>query len=83
MPIRIRCRDRPRDRAQPTEDKGINATLAAIPMACYTDRKPELRILCGSVQSLLCDFGSIPTALRRMSHGLRCMEGRADGCFPD
>jgi len=49
MPIRIRCRDKLLDRAQPREDKGINATLAAIPTACYTDRKPGLRILCGSV----------------------------------
>jgi len=31
------------------EDKGISAILAVVPTACYTDRKPELRILCGSV----------------------------------
>lgn len=32
-----------------TEDKGISATLAAVPTACYAGRKPELRVLCGSV----------------------------------
>jgi hypothetical protein len=49
VPIRIRYRDRLLDRAQPTKDKGISATIAAVSTACYTDRKPELRILCGSV----------------------------------
>jgi hypothetical protein len=49
MPIRIRCRDKLLDRAQPMEDKGISATPAGAPTACYMDGKPELRTLCGSV----------------------------------
>lgn len=49
MPIRIRRRDKPLDRAQPTEDKGISATLAAVPLACYAGRKTKPRILCGSI----------------------------------
>ncbi len=47
MPIRIKCRDKPRDRAHPTEDKALSAPLADDPEACYTDRKPEFRMLCG------------------------------------
>ena len=49
MPIRIRCRDKPPDRQQAIESKGINTLSVKNPKACYTDRKPELRILCGSV----------------------------------
>ncbi len=47
MPIRIECRVQPRDRALPTEDKGLSVSLADDPQACYTDRKPESRMLCG------------------------------------
>ncbi len=49
MPIRIRCRDKPRDRRQAIEYEAVNAYLARNPTACYTGRKPELRVLCGSV----------------------------------
>ncbi len=28
MPTRLKCRDKPQDRAQPTEDKGLSAPLA-------------------------------------------------------
>ena len=31
------------------ECKGVNSSSTRNPMACYTDRKPELRILGGSV----------------------------------
>jgi hypothetical protein len=49
MPIRIKRRDKPRDRAQPTEDKELSAPFAIAPMACYAGRKPKLRTLCGSI----------------------------------
>jgi hypothetical protein len=49
MPIRIRCRDKPPDRQQAIESKGIITPSGRNPRACYTDRKPELCILCGSV----------------------------------
>jgi len=49
MPIRIRCRDKPRYRAQPNEYKELSASLAVAPMACYADRKPNFRVLCGSI----------------------------------
>jgi len=49
MPIRIECRDKPRDRAPPTEDSGLSAPLADDPEACYTDTKPKFRMLCGSI----------------------------------
>ena len=32
-----------------TEAKGIIAALADGSTACYADRKPEFRILCGSI----------------------------------
>jgi hypothetical protein len=89
VPIRIKCRDKPRDKAHPTEDTGLSApnrtplpgregrvkgrilrnsplTLPSLPQrrrvvtgtlsapraddpeACYADRKPKLRMLCGS-----------------------------------
>jgi hypothetical protein len=34
---------------QPIEYKGANTPPARNPTACYMDRKPEIRILCGSV----------------------------------
>jgi len=49
MPIRIRCCDKPRDRAQPMEDQGFEVSLASDPAASYTDTEPEFRVLCGSV----------------------------------
>jgi hypothetical protein len=39
MPIRTKCRAKPRDRAQPTEDTGLSASLAEDPEACWTNRK--------------------------------------------
>ncbi len=36
MPIRIKCRDKPRDRTQPTEDTGLIAALADDPETYYT-----------------------------------------------
>ena len=38
MPIRIECLDKPRDRAQPTEDTGVSAPLADDPEARYADQ---------------------------------------------
>ena len=49
MPIRIECGDKPRDRAQPTEDTGLSALLADDPEACHTDRKPQFHMLCGTI----------------------------------
>jgi hypothetical protein len=31
------------------EYKELSAFLAIVPMACYTDRKPKFRVLCGSI----------------------------------
>ena len=53
MPMRVKRRDKPRDRAQPAEDTGLSAPLAGDSEACYTDRKPQLRMLCGSGQLLV------------------------------
>ena len=36
-------------RQQAIEYKGITTPSARNPKACHTDRKPELRILCGSI----------------------------------
>jgi hypothetical protein len=44
----IRCHHNLWHRTQWTEAKGILAALPDRPMACYTGRKPESRILCGS-----------------------------------
>ncbi len=53
MPIRIRrCRDKSRDRAQPTEDKGVSVLLVIAPMAYYAGKKPKLHMLCGSIGDL-------------------------------
>ena len=49
MPIRIRCRAKLLDSRQVIKCEGLNTPSARNPKACYTDRKPELRILCGSV----------------------------------
>jgi hypothetical protein len=49
MPISIRRRDKTLDRRQAAKCKGVNMLLARNPDACYADRKPEPRILCGSV----------------------------------
>ena len=37
------------DTPRVTEAKGIIAALANESTACYTDRKPKFRILCGSI----------------------------------
>ena len=49
MPIRIRCRDKPLDGTQVTEDGGVSAPMASAPKACYADRRTKPRILCGSI----------------------------------
>ena len=49
MPIRISWRDKSMNRVQLFEYKEVSTLLASDPMACYTDRKTKLRILCGSV----------------------------------
>jgi hypothetical protein len=49
MPIRIRCRDKPRYMAQPNEYKDLIASLAIALMAFYADRKPKLGMLYGSI----------------------------------
>lgn len=49
LPIRIRCRDKPADRQQAIESKRFNTPSERNPKECYTDRKPEIRMLCGSI----------------------------------
>ena len=49
LPIRISCCDKMLDRRQHIENKGIRASSFGNPKASYTGRKPELRILCGSI----------------------------------
>jgi hypothetical protein len=58
MPIRIRRRGRSLDRRDAMENKGVKASSSTHLMASYTDRNPALRILCGSVQSLVGSGGS-------------------------
>jgi len=45
MPIRIKQRDKPRDRVQPAKDKGLSALLATGSMACYAGRNPKICII--------------------------------------
>ena len=47
--IRIRCRDKKQQGMQVTDIGGIIAKILALSRACYTDRKPIFRILCGSI----------------------------------
>jgi hypothetical protein len=49
MPIRIKRRDKPGDRARPTEDTELGAALAHDPEVCHAGRKQKLRMLCGSI----------------------------------
>ncbi len=49
MPIGMKCGDKPRDRSQPIEDKGLRAPLGDDPEACYADRKPRFRMSCGAI----------------------------------
>ena len=49
MPIRIKRRDKQRDRVQPAEDTGLSAPLADDPEGCYTNRKRKFRMLCESI----------------------------------
>ena len=49
VPIRIRCHNKSWHGTQVTDAKGIIAALAHGSTACYTDKKPMFRILCGSV----------------------------------
>ena len=50
MPIRIRCRDKLPDSQQVFESKRFTTPSARNPNACYMDRKPEIRMLCGSIK---------------------------------
>jgi len=47
--IRIRCRDKKQQGMQVTDIGRIIAEIVALSRACYTDRKPIFRILCGSI----------------------------------
>ena len=49
MPIRIRCRNKSLERQQVIERIGFIVSSASNPKASYTERKQELRILCGSI----------------------------------
>ena len=49
MPVRIIRYDKSMDRTQATEGRGIRGPLATDPAACYSDRKPKIRIVCGSI----------------------------------
>jgi len=49
MPIRMRRHDKPWHGTQVTEAKWIIAALADGSTVCYTDRKPQFCILCGSI----------------------------------
>jgi len=49
MPIRISCRDKPLNRVQLIEYKGVNTPLTSDLKATYMDRKAHFRILCGSI----------------------------------
>ncbi len=49
MPIGIKRRDKSRHRTQPAEAEVVIVTLFDELTASYTDRKTQLRILCGSV----------------------------------
>ena len=49
MRIGIRHRTKPMNRMQLVESKGFSTFSARVPRACYTDRKPEIRILYGSI----------------------------------
>jgi hypothetical protein len=47
--IRIRCRDKGQQGMQLTDIGGITPEILDLSRACYTDRKPIFRILCGSI----------------------------------
>jgi len=49
MPICTRCDNNPLDRVQEIGYTKVSASLARNPTACYADRKPELRMLYGSI----------------------------------
>lgn len=49
MLIRIRRHDNEWKETQAPEAEGIIAVSLAVPTARYTDQKPTLRILCGSI----------------------------------
>jgi len=49
MPIRIRCRDKIPDKWYPVKYNGLAILSATYSTASYTDRIPDLRILCESV----------------------------------
>jgi len=53
MPIRMRRPDKALDETQVTEASGLSWSLSDDPAACYTDRKPRSRILCGSVSLII------------------------------
>jgi len=47
--VEMRSRDKPLDRQQAIQYKGVNVSSTRSPTAHYTGSKPELRILCGLV----------------------------------
>ena len=47
--IRIRRRDKKQRGTQVADIEGIIALIFAVLAACYTDRKPPFRLLCGSI----------------------------------
>ena len=49
MPIRIRRHDKTLQEPQGAVAERAMASAIAASMACYTDRKTKLRILCGSI----------------------------------
>jgi guanylate kinase len=53
MPVRVTCRDKRLDDEQVTERMSFIAPSARHAKASYTDRKQEVRILCGVVELLL------------------------------
>ena len=49
MPIHIRRHDNKRQETQVIDSEGSNADLSGGSTACYIDRKPNFRALCGSI----------------------------------
>ncbi len=53
MPIRVKHRDKLGARVQPSKDQELSAQLATGSIACYAGRNAKIRVLRGSVYSLL------------------------------
>jgi len=76
MLIRIRCRDKPRVRKKIIECKWLSRSSARNPKACYTDRKPETRMLYDTRVSAALNVCFRPkTVIRGVD--LRSIEGTA------